>query len=150
VAPCRVCGVQASVIRALGLAALLVLSLPSAFRADVPQSHIVPGMSFGPWDDLPIAIAGMRLESPREFTIGSDRWTIHTGTVLAIFKTHPRPPSIGESLPIFEEWGLLGGNDYGKVPPWDTSGPIPAGSQWVLYLAWDQDLGGFRIVRALY
>jgi hypothetical protein len=115
-------------------------------RAAVPHG---PRHFIGPWDDLPIAIAGMRLESVRGFTVGSDRWTIHTGTVLAVFKKHPRLPSIGENLPVFEEWGLFA-NDHLKRPPWDSSGPIPAGSQWILYLAWDQELGGFRIIRAVY
>jgi hypothetical protein len=136
-------------MRAIGLGWTLVLCLPSAFRADVAQPRIGLGASFGPWGSMATAIVGVRLESAQEITIGSGRYAAHLGVVLAIFKKDSRLPSIGGILTMLEQPCQFCTED-GKSPPWEPNGPIPPGGHWILFLLWDQELGGFRIVQAVF
>ena len=136
-------------MRVAGLTLLLILGFARAFHADVDQPRIRLDTSFGFWDTLASAIVAVRLESNQPVTIESERYAAHTATVLAVFKKDPRLPTIGESLTLFESpCGLC--TEEGKQPPWDPGRPIPAGGQWILFLFWDRELQGFRIVHALF
>jgi hypothetical protein len=136
-------------MRIAAFAGLLLLAFPSMFRRDVHQSRVGPDTSFGPWHAMAHAIVGVRMESARAVAFRAESYTAHTATVLTVFKTHPRLASHGLQLTIFEAPCQFC-TDHGKRPPWDVSGPIPAGSHWILFLAWDDERSVFRVAYAVF
>ena len=130
-------------MRVVCCACLLVISFPTLLLREVDQPSANASTAFGPWGEIAGAVVGVRFESNLSISIADYSYFVHTTALLKIFKADPRLPSVGEKVTLFEQKCQLSTED-GENPPWDASGPIPAG-QRIAFVVWDSDLRAFRI-----
>ena len=123
---------------------LIVFLLVSGFApAELQRDYIFD--SSGPWDSLSDAVARVRFEGHRPLSSGPDGVTLHTATVLGIFKTDPRLPPPAKSVAVIELLGFMQTED-GDWPCWNNQQPLPAGAEAMAFLKWEPEWDAFRVI----
>lgn len=115
--------------------ALLLTAVPTELKRD----YVLDASEPWGWVD---AAARVRFDAHRPLPSDDDRLTLHTATVLGIFKSHPLLPLPAEPVTVIERRGFMQSED-GDWPCWDNEQPIPVGTEAIVSLRWHADLRAF-------
>lgn len=121
------------------IAAVLFVLTPAEFAPDYTYD------SAGPLASISDAVVRVQLVSHVVTELHGEAGATHRAVVLGIFKPHVRLPAPGNSMILIEPDGLMQTED-GWRPPWDTSKPLPAGTDATAFMTWDSSLNAFRMV----
>jgi hypothetical protein len=72
--------------------------------------------------------------------------TAHLATVLDVVKAHPRAVSAGAVQEVLQFGGRIRRPDAFETHTVNSFSPLPLGSEWVLFLLWDERLNGFTLL----
>ena len=115
--------------------ALLLTAVPTELERDYVLD------TSEPWGGDEAA-ARIRFDSHRPLPSDDDHLTLHTATVLGIFKSHSLLPLPAERVTFIERRGFMYSED-GDWPCWDNEQPIPVGTEAMVFLRWHPDLRAF-------
>ena len=145
--------------RSLALACLpLLLGLAPAQEA-LPVRHVIgnacgfvvdPPKTLREWRERADLVIHVRIVSQVSFEHETyrdfpDLMTAHEAEVLTLVKGHPRAVVEGGVQQVIQRGGRTIRPDHILFETWNGFDIMPIGSEWLLFLEWNQDLDGFTL-----